>query len=57
MKIVLSWLNEFGPFANPADVDAVARVADDLTSLGLAVESVGQVDVPVDGVVSGCASP
>jgi len=52
VKIVLSWLNEFGPFANPADVDAVARVADDLTSLGLAVESVDQVDVPVDGVVA-----
>ena len=42
MKVLLSWLNEFGPFADPSDAEAVEAVAADLTSLGLAVgETIG----------------
>lgn len=52
MKIVLSWLNDFGPFADPSDEDGVAKIAEDLTALGLAVESTDAVNVPVDGVVA-----
>ena len=39
MKILLSWLNEYGDFGDPTDADAVRRVADALTSLGLEVDS------------------
>ena len=42
MKVLLSWLNDFGPFADPENAQEVARVADDLTSLGLAVEPLGR---------------
>jgi len=42
MKILHSWLNEFADFGN--DVDAIAA---SLTKLGLAVESVEQVGLPV----------
>lgn len=52
MKILLSWLNDFGPFADPADADAVSVLADELTALGLAVESVDEVGRTVDGVVT-----
>ncbi len=46
MKILHSWLNEFADFGS--DVDAIAA---SLTKLGLAVESVEQVGLPVKGVV------
>jgi phenylalanyl-tRNA synthetase beta chain len=46
MKILHSWLNEFADFGT--DVDAIAA---SLTKLGLAVESVEQVGLPVKGVV------
>lgn len=46
MKILLSWLNEFADFGT--DVDAIATA---LTKLGLAVESVETVGLPVKGVV------
>ena len=36
MKILLSWLNEYGDFGDPSDPGSVERVADALTSLGLA---------------------
>ena len=52
MKILLSWLNEYGDFGNPADPDAVTRVADALTSLGLEVESIDPIGDTVDGVVT-----
>jgi phenylalanyl-tRNA synthetase beta chain len=52
MKVLLSWLNEFGPFADVASDDEVAAVAADLTSLGLAVESVDRVGAAVDGVIT-----
>ena len=47
MKILHSWLNEFADFGS--DVDAIA---DRITQLGLAVESVDRVGTPVKGVVS-----
>lgn len=52
MKVLLSWLNEFGPFADPTDEQAVEAVAADLTSLGLAVEDVVVTGRPVEGVVT-----
>ncbi len=52
MKILLSWLNEYGDFADPTDPDAVARVAEALTSLGLEVDSVEVIGGTVAGVVT-----
>ena len=46
MKILNSWLNEFGNFGT--DVEKLAAA---MTSLGLAVESVTSVGAPVKGVV------
>ena len=47
MKILLSWLNEFAHFGDDAPA-----LADALSSLGLEVGSVVEVDVPVPGVVT-----
>ena len=33
MKVLLSWLNDYGDFADPADADGVARIASVLTAL------------------------
>ena len=52
MKILLSWLNDYGDFGDPTDPAAVARVADALTSLGLEVDSVTVVGDTVAGVVA-----
>jgi len=52
VKILLSWLNEFAHFAEPDDEEAIAALAADLTSLGLAVEEVLPVGRGVEGVVS-----
>ncbi len=52
MRVLLSWLNEFGPFANPHDAAAIDALAADLTALGLAVEDVVAVGGSVAGVVS-----
>ncbi len=52
MKILLSWLNEYGDFGDPGDADAVRRVADALTSLGLEVDSIDAVGETVDGVIT-----
>ena len=52
MKILLSWLNEYGDFGDPTNADAVQRVADALTSLGLEVASVETVGETVPGVVT-----
>jgi phenylalanyl-tRNA synthetase beta chain len=52
MKILLSWLNEYGDFADPTDSEAVARVADAITALGLEVESVDVIGQTVEGVVT-----
>ncbi len=52
MKILLSWLNEYGDFGDPTDAVAVQRIADALTSLGLEVDSVDVVGDTVPGVVT-----
>jgi phenylalanyl-tRNA synthetase beta chain len=52
MKILLSWLNEYGDFADPSDPDAVQRLADVMTALGLTVEDVEHVGGTVDGVIT-----
>lgn len=52
MKILLSWLNDYGDFGDPTDSAAVQRVADALTSLGLEVESADVIGETVDGVVA-----
>jgi phenylalanyl-tRNA synthetase beta chain len=52
MKILLSWLNEYGDFADPADPAAVQRLADVLTGLGMEVDSVDHIGATVGGVVS-----
>ena len=52
MKVLLSWLNEYGDFADPSDADAVQRLADVMTSLGLAVEEIEHVGGTVDGVMT-----
>ena len=46
MKILNSWLNDFGSFGTNAE-----KLAEAMTSLGLAVESVATVGTPVKGVV------
>ena len=43
MKILLSWLNEYGDFADPADADAVARLSDTMSRLGLPIDDVRHV--------------
>ena len=52
MKILLSWLNEYGDFGDPADPAAVDRVAETLTSLGLEVDTIETVGETVPGVVA-----
>lgn len=52
MKVLLSWLNEYGDFADPADDAAVARLAEVMTGLGLAVEEIVPVGETVAGVVT-----
>lgn len=52
MKILLSWLNEYGDFADPTDPDAVARVTETLTELGLEVDAVDIVGETVPGVIT-----
>ena len=52
MKILLSWLNEYGDFGDPTDPEAVERITDALTSLGLEVDSVDVVGETVPGVVT-----
>lgn len=52
MKVLLSWLNDYGDFADPTDDDAVARLAETFTTLGLEVGGVSRLGDTVDGVVS-----
>ncbi|MDA3028264.1 MAG: phenylalanine--tRNA ligase subunit beta [Actinomycetota bacterium] len=52
MKVLLSWLNDFGPFADPSDESSVETLADEMTALGLAVESIDRIGSGVDGVIS-----
>jgi phenylalanyl-tRNA synthetase beta chain len=52
VKILLSWLNDYGDFGDPADPAVVERIASTLTSLGLEVDSITPVDATVSGVVT-----
>ena len=52
MKVLLSWLNEYGEFADVADPASVSKLADVLTALGMEVDSVDHIGETVDGVVS-----
>jgi phenylalanyl-tRNA synthetase beta chain len=52
VKILLSWLNEYGDFGDPTNPDDVGRVTAALTSLGLEVDSVSTVGETVPGVVT-----
>ena len=52
MKVLLSWLNEYGDFADPSDAGSVERLGDVLTALGMEVDSVDHIGATVDGVVS-----
>ena len=52
MKILMSWLNEYGDFGDPADSDDVHRLANVLTGLGLEVGDIEHVGGTVDGVIA-----
>lgn len=52
MKILMSWLNDYGTFGEPTNPDDVQRVSDALTSLGLEVDSIEHIGSTVDGVVT-----
>ena len=52
MKILLSWLNDFGDFADPSDPATVEALSSTLTSLGMEVGSVDYIGGTVDGVIS-----
>ncbi len=52
MKILMSWLNEYGTFGDPTNADDVRQISDALTSLGLEVDSVEHIGSTVDGVVT-----
>jgi phenylalanyl-tRNA synthetase beta chain len=52
MKILVSWLNEYGDFADPTDAASVSRLADVMISLGLEVQTIEHVGATVDGVIS-----
>ncbi len=52
MKILMSWLNDYGDFGDPTSEADVASLSDALTSLGLEVDSIEQVGETVDGVVT-----
>lgn len=49
MKVLRSWLDEFGPISRAARTPE--RLAEAMTALGLAVEDVAHVGAPVPGVV------
>ena len=52
MKVLLSWLDEYGDFADPGDDAAVRRLADTMTALGLEVGRIDRVGDTVAGVVT-----
>ncbi len=52
MKILLSWLNDYGDFADPADHEAVERLTAAMIELGLEVDSIEHVGTSVEGVVT-----
>ncbi|MEP6296943.1 MAG: phenylalanine--tRNA ligase subunit beta, partial [Ilumatobacter sp.] len=52
MKILMSWLNDYGDFGDPTDEADVALLCGTLTSLGLEVDAIEHVGATVDGVVT-----
>jgi phenylalanyl-tRNA synthetase beta chain len=52
MKILLSWLNEYGDFADPADPEAVARLSDTMSRLGLPIDDMRILGDVVEGVIT-----
>ena len=52
MKILLSWLNDYGDFADPGDPASIARLTEVMTALGLEVASVDHVGATVPGVIT-----
>jgi phenylalanyl-tRNA synthetase beta chain len=52
MKVLVSWLNDYGDFADPSDDDAVQRLADTMTALGLEVGGIDRIGDTVDGVIT-----
>ena len=52
MKVLLSWLNDYGDFADPSDPSAVERVAGALTDLGIEIGAIEHVGGSIDGVVT-----
>jgi phenylalanyl-tRNA synthetase beta chain len=52
MKVLLSWLNDYGDFADPTDDAAVQRLADTMTALGLEVGGIDRIGDTVPGVIT-----
>lgn len=52
MKVLLSWLNEYGDFADPTDGAAVERLAGVMTALGITVDGIERIGDTVPGVVT-----
>jgi phenylalanyl-tRNA synthetase beta chain len=52
MKVLLSWLDDYGDFADPTDDAAVQRLADTMTALGLEVGGIERIGATVAGVVT-----
>ncbi len=52
MKILMSWLNEYGDFGDPADPVDVARLTETMTSLGLEIDTAAVVGGSVPGVIT-----
>ncbi len=52
MKVLLSWLNDYGDFGDPLDPGSVDALSATLTSLGLEVGSVDYIGGTVEGVIS-----
>jgi phenylalanyl-tRNA synthetase beta chain len=52
VKILLSWLNDYGDFADPSDAASVTRLSDTMSRLGLPLDEVRRVGNVVRGVVT-----
>jgi phenylalanyl-tRNA synthetase beta chain len=52
VKILLSWLNDYGDFAAVDDPDSVRRLTDAMTRLGLEVGGVEEIGDTVAGVIT-----
>jgi len=52
MKILMSWLNEYGDFGDPSKAEDVRALTETMTRLGLEVDTVEPVGGSVPGVVT-----